>query len=98
MVMPRATFCVALIPARAGSKRVADKNIRVLGGHPLLAYTVAAARSAGTFARVLVSTDSEAYAEIARHYGADVPFLRPAELAGDLSPDIDWVAFTLQTL
>jgi CMP-N,N'-diacetyllegionaminic acid synthase len=98
MVMPRATFCVALIPARAGSKRVADKNIRVLGEHPLLAYTVAAARAAGAFARVIVSTDSEEYAEIARHYGADVPFLRPAELAGDLSPDIDWVEFTLKTL
>lgn len=98
MVMPRPVSCVALIPARAGSKRVAAKNIRVLGEHPLLAYTVAAARASGQFVRVIVSTDSEEYAGIARYYGADVPFLRPAEFAGDLSPDIDWVEFTLRTL
>ena len=90
--------CAALIPARSGSKRVADKNIRRLGGHPLLAYTVSAARSAGTFARVIVSTDSDEYADIARHYGAEVPFLRPADFSGDLSPDIDWVEFTLKAL
>jgi CMP-N-acetylneuraminic acid synthetase len=90
--------CVALIPARAGSKRVTGKNVRTLGGHPLLAYTIAAAREAGTFARVIVSTDSEDYAQIARHYGAEVPFLRPAAYAGDVSPDIEWVAFTLATL
>jgi CMP-N,N'-diacetyllegionaminic acid synthase len=90
--------CVALIPARAGSKRVSGKNVRVLGGHPLLAYAIAAARSSGVFSRVIVSTDSEEYAAIARHYGADVPFLRPAAHSGDLSPDIEWVAFTLATL
>jgi N-acylneuraminate cytidylyltransferase len=70
----------------------------VFGGHPLLAYTIAAARAAGTFARVIVSTDSTEYADIAAHYGADVPFLRPLEFSGDLSPDIDWVEFTLKTL
>jgi CMP-N,N'-diacetyllegionaminic acid synthase len=96
--MGHAASCVALIPARAGSKRVADKNVRLLGGHPLLAYAVAAARDAGVFARVIVSTDSSVYAEIARHYGAEVPCLRPDALAGDLSPDIDWVEFTLTTL
>ena len=96
--MTSAASCVALIPARAGSKRVAAKNIRVLAGHPLLAYTVAAARASGQFARVIVSTDSEEYAAIARHYGADVPFLRPADFSGDVSPDIDWVEFTLATL
>jgi N-acylneuraminate cytidylyltransferase len=90
--------CLALIPARSGSKRVAGKNVRRLGGHPLLAYAVAAARDAGVFARVIVSTDSEAYADIARHYGAQVPFLRPAAFADDVSPDIDWVEFTLQAL
>jgi CMP-N,N'-diacetyllegionaminic acid synthase len=89
---------VGLIPARAGSKRVADKNIRPLAGHPVIAYTIAAALQSEIFAAVIVSTDSPQYAEIARHYGAEVPFLRPAEFAGDLSPDIEWVEYTLERL
>jgi N-acylneuraminate cytidylyltransferase len=89
---------VALIPARSGSKRVAQKNIRPLAGHPLVAYTIAAARESGRFTAVIVSTDSEETAEIARQYGAEVPFLRPAAMAGDLSPDIEWVRFTLDAL
>jgi N-acylneuraminate cytidylyltransferase len=96
--MASTVSCVALIPARSGSKRVAGKNVRTLAGHPLLAYTVATARASGQFDRVIVSTDSDEYAEIARHYGAEVPFLRPTALAGDLSPDIEWVEFTLKTL
>lgn len=89
---------VALIPARSGSKRVPGKNVRLLGGHPLLAYTISAARSSGIFSKVVVSTDSEEYAAVARHYGAEVPVLRPAEMAGDLSPDIEWVAHILAEL
>ena len=89
---------VALIPARAGSKRVQDKNIRALGGHPVIAYTIAAALQSGVFTDVVVSTDSEKYAEIARYYGAQVPFLRPAELASDVSPDVEWVEDTLRRL
>ncbi len=89
---------VALIPARAGSKRVVGKNIRPLAGHPLLAYTIAAALASGVFDAVIVSTDSEQYAEIARYYGAEVPFLRSPAYAGDLSPDIEWVESTLQRL
>jgi CMP-N,N'-diacetyllegionaminic acid synthase len=89
---------VGLIPARAGSKRVADKNIRPLAGHPVIAYTIAAALQSEIFGAVIVSTDSPQYAEIARHYGAEVPFLRPAEFAGDLSPDIEWVEYTLERL
>ena len=89
---------VALIPARAGSKRVPGKNIRRLAGHPLIAYTIAAALESGVFGAVVVSTDSEDYAEIARHYGAEVPFLRPAELAGSLSPDIEWVEHAILAL
>ena len=89
---------VALIPARAGSKRVPDKNIRPLAGHPLMAYTIAAAMDSGVFSDVIVSTDSEHYAKLAKHYGAQVPFLRPAALAGDQSPDIEWVEFTLSRL
>jgi len=92
------TSIVALIPARAGSKRVPDKNIRLLAGHPLIAYSIAAAVQSGIFKAVIVSTDSDRYADIARHYGAGVPFLRPAEIAGDTSPDIEWVAYTLDRL
>ena len=89
---------VALIPARHGSKRVPGKNVRRLGGHPLLAYTIAPALASGVFSRVIVSTDSEETADIARHYGAEVPFLRPAALAGDKSPDIEWLEHLLGTL
>jgi N-acylneuraminate cytidylyltransferase len=63
---------VALIPARAGSKRVPAKNVRVLAGHPLIAYTIAAARSSGLFSAIVVSTDAQALARIAEHYGAEV--------------------------
>ncbi len=89
---------VALIPARSGSKRVPDKNIRPLAGHPLIAYSIAAAIQSGIFAAVIVSTDSERYAEISRYYGAEVPFMRPAEFSGDSSPDIEWIEYTLQRL
>ena len=89
---------VALIPARAGSKRVPGKNVRRLGAHPVIAYTIASTIDSGIFADVIVSTDSEEYAAIAKHYGASVPFLRPAELAGDRSPDIEWIEFTLNML
>ncbi|HEY3183251.1 MAG TPA: acylneuraminate cytidylyltransferase family protein, partial [Gaiellaceae bacterium] len=82
---------VALVPARAGSQRVPGKNVLPLAGHPLIAYTIAAARESGVFAAVVVSTDSDEIAEIARRYGADVPGLRPAELATSTSPDIEWV-------
>jgi len=64
----------------------------------VLAYTIAAARTSGIFDRIVVSTDSAAYADMARHYGAETPFLRPAALAGDVSPDIDWVEHALQAL
>ena len=89
---------VGLIPARAGSKRVPDKNIRLLEGHPVMAYTIAAALESKVFSDLIVSTDSEQYAEIARYYGAEVPFLRPPELAGDVSPDIEWLEYTLKKL
>jgi CMP-N,N'-diacetyllegionaminic acid synthase len=93
-----APTCFALVPARAGSKRVPGKNIRPLAGHPLLAYTIAAARESGIFAGVIVSTDSPEIAEIAQYYGAESPFLRPAAMASDVSPDIEWVRYTLETL
>jgi N-acylneuraminate cytidylyltransferase len=89
---------VAFVPARAGSERVQHKNVRPLAGHPLIAYAIETALQSGVFARVVVSTDSEGVAEIARWYGADVPFLRPAELATSTSPDIEWLSYTLPRL
>lgn len=74
------------------------KNIKVLAGHPMLAYTIAAALECGLFADVIVSTEDDEIARVARHYGASVPFMRPSELAGDKSPDIDWVTYTLEKL
>jgi len=92
------TSVVALIPARSGSQRVMDKNARSLGGHPLMAHSIAAARASGIFDAVICSTDSERHAAIARHYGAEVPFLRPAEFATATSPDIGGVEDTLKRL
>ncbi|HHM04488.1 MAG TPA: acylneuraminate cytidylyltransferase family protein [Gammaproteobacteria bacterium] len=89
---------VALVPARAGSRRVVHKNIRCLGHHPLLAYTIQSALQSGVFEAVVVSTDDARYADIARHYGAQAPFLRPADLATATSPDIEWVAHALENL
>jgi CMP-N-acetylneuraminic acid synthetase len=89
---------VALIPARHGSKRVPGKNVRLLQGHPTLAYTIVAALESGVFESVIVSTDSDEIADVARHYGADVPFLRPAAFASDTSPDIEWLDYTLRAL
>jgi N-acylneuraminate cytidylyltransferase len=95
---PERRTAVALIPARQGSKRVPGKNVRVLGGHPVIAYTIVPALESGVFDAVVVSTDSEEIAAVARHYGAEVPFLRPPQLAGDTSPDIEWVEYTLSEL
>jgi CMP-N,N'-diacetyllegionaminic acid synthase len=89
---------VALIPARSGSERVREKNVRPLAGHPLLAYAIASARDAGIFDRIVCSTDSGRIAEVAQRYGADVPFLRPAKFATATSPDIEWITHTLEHL
>jgi N-acylneuraminate cytidylyltransferase len=89
---------VALIPARSGSERVRDKNIRPLAGHPLVAYAIASARESGIFDRIVCSTDSGKIAEVAQRYGADVPFLRPAKFATATSPDIEWITHTLEHL
>lgn len=82
---------LAIIPARAGSQRVKFKNIRPLAGHPLIAYSIAAAQQSGIFDRIVVSTDSDLIADVSRHYGADVPFLRPVALATSTSPDIEFL-------
>lgn len=82
---------IAIIPARSGSKGLPDKNIRPLNGKPLIAYTIEAALTSGCFDTVFVSTDSEQYADIARKYGAEVPFLRSAALASDTANTWDAV-------
>jgi N-acylneuraminate cytidylyltransferase len=89
---------VGFVPARSGSERVPGKNVRPLAGHPLIAYAIETALQSGVFDRVVVSTDSEAIADVARWYGAEVPFLRPAEYATATSPDIEWLAHTLPRL
>ncbi|MCI9532833.1 MAG: acylneuraminate cytidylyltransferase family protein [Lachnospiraceae bacterium] len=87
---------IAVIPARSGSKGLKDKNIKELGGKPLLAYSIEAAQASGRFGRIHVSTDSERYAQIAREYGADVPFLRRGGLASDTASTWDAVRFVLK--
>lgn len=89
---------IAFIPARSGSKRIQDKNIKPLNSHPLLAYTIRAAIDSGVFDAVVCATDSQLYAEIAEYYGAEVPFLRPSGISGEKSPDIEWVVWALQQL
>lgn len=80
---------LAIIPARSGSKSVVDKNIRNIAGKPMIAYSIEHGLKAECIDRVIVSTDSEKYADISREYGAEVPFIRPAEYATDTSLDID---------
>lgn len=80
---------LAIIPARSGSKSVKDKNIREVGGRPMLAWSIEHAKASRLVNRVILSTDSERYAEIGRQYGAEVPFIRPAEYATDTALDID---------
>ena len=79
---------MAIIPARGGSKNLPRKNIRMLAGHPLIAYSIAAGLRSRLVQRILVTTDDEEISQIASHYGAEVPFLRPASLAGDETADL----------
>ncbi len=89
---------VAIIPARAGSKRIPNKNIRLLAGKPLIAYTIEAALRSKLLDRVIVSTDSLEIAEIAKRYGAEVPFLRPKELATDTCPTAPVIVHAIKYL
>ncbi len=79
---------LTLIPARGGSKSIPRKNIRPFAGHPLIAYSIAAGLCAETVTRVIVSTDDDEIAAVARHYGAETPFLRPDEYSQDNTPDL----------
>lgn len=86
----------AIIPARAGSKGVKDKNIKDLNGYPLIAYSIAEAKLTTGIDRVIVSTDSEKYASLSVKYGAETPFLRPAEYSSDTSQDIDFMKHAIE--
>lgn len=92
------TEVLAIVPARAGSKGVPGKNVHLLAGHPLIAYAVVAGTKCPAITRVIVSTDSPDLAGIGCGYGAEAPFLRPAELASDTAPDLAYVRHALEWL
>jgi len=89
---------LAIVQARGGSKGLPRKNLRLLAGHPLVAYSIASGMAAKSITRVIMSTDDEEIAEVARQYGAEVPFMRPAELAADDTPDLPLFEHALQWL
>ncbi|MGE0553605.1 MAG: NTP transferase domain-containing protein [Gemmatimonadales bacterium] len=89
---------LGLIPARGGSKGVPNKNLRPLAGRPIMAYAIEAAAASGVIDRVVVSTDSPALADLGRALGAEVPFLRPAELATDEAPMLPVIQHAVREL
>lgn len=89
---------IAIIPARGGSKRVPRKNIKAFHGQPMIAYSIQAALESGLFARVVVSTDDAEIAEVARSWGAEVPFVRPAELADDHAGTVEVIQHAVAAL
>src|SRR5438132_670020 len=89
---------LGIIPARKGSKRLVGKNVRPLGGKPLVARAIEAARAAGTLERVVVSSDADQVLDIAAGYDVRLPLVRPAELAKDDSPAVDYVIHALSVL
>lgn len=89
---------IALIPARSGSKRLPDKNIKLLNRKPLIYYTIKAALDTNLFTEVIVSTDSQEIADIAKNCGATVPLLRPSEFATDSSSDIEWISHAIDSM
>jgi len=86
---------IAVIPARGGSKRVPRKNLRPFAGKPMIGYAIEVAQRSALFERVIVSTDDAELAAVARELGADVPFLRPAELADDFTPTVPVIAHAI---
>jgi pseudaminic acid cytidylyltransferase len=80
---------IAIIPARGGSKRIPRKNIKCFHGKPMIAYSIEAAKQSGCFDKILVSTDDQEIADVALQYGAEVPFLRPADIADDFATTLD---------
>lgn len=88
---------VAIIPARGGSKRIPRKNIKNFHGKPMIAYAITAALASKSFERVIVSTDDDEIAQVAHEYGAELPFVRPPELADDHTPTVPVIAHAIQT-
>jgi CMP-N-acetylneuraminic acid synthetase len=89
---------LGIVPARGGSKGIPRKNLALLDGRPLIAWTIKSALESGSFERVIVSTDDPEIAEVAQQEGADVPFLRPAEFSGDVAPAIGVIRHALDAL
>lgn len=89
---------IAIIPARGGSKRIPRKNIKDFGGRPMMAWPIEAARQSECFDRILVSTDDAEIASVAKQYGAEVPFMRPVELADDHTGTIPVIAHAVDWL
>lgn len=87
---------LAVIPARGGSKRIPRKNIKLFGGKPMIAWSIEVALQSGCFDRVMVSTDDSEVAQVAKAYGAEVPFVRPAELSDDYTGTIPVIAHAIQ--
>lgn len=87
---------IAVIPARGGSKRIPRKNIKAFAGKPMIAYAIEAARASGMFEHVVVTTDDQEIADIARQYGAEVPFMRPAELSDDHAGTMPVIAHAIE--
>ena len=89
---------IAIIPARGGSKRIPRKNIKAFHGKPMIAYSIEAAQKSGCFDRIIVSTDDQEIADTAFKYGAEVPFLRPADIADDYATTMDVMVHAIQYL
>lgn len=89
---------IAIIPARGGSKRIPRKNIKAFHGKPMIAYSIEAAQKSGCFDRIIVSTDDQEIADTALKYGAEVPFLRPADIADDYATTMDVMDHAIQYL
>lgn len=89
---------LAVIPARGGSKRIPRKNVRLFAGKPMIAYAIEAARTSGVFSRIVVTTDDDEIAQVARDHGAEVPFMRPPELANDHAGTVPVIAHALNAL
>jgi len=88
---------IAVIPARGGSKRIPRKNIKLFAGKPMIAYAINAAKESGLFEHIIVSTDDEEIAQIARKWGAETPFMRPAELSNDHATTLPVVKHAIET-
>ena len=91
-------MAIIVIPARSGSKGLPGKNIKLLNGKPLIAYTIEVAKQCRFVDKIIVSTDSQEYADIAEQYGIEVPFLRPKEISTDTSADLEYIKHILSKI